>query len=121
PAGHVLYMDMVTQDIRLRQYWNVYDFYNQPKLKIDLPEAISETQNILEEAFQYRMVADVPVGVFLSGGYDSSCVAALLQKNSTTKIKTFTIGTTENKLDEAPFAKVIAERLGTDHTAYYCS
>src|SRR5690606_18950877 len=51
PAGHVLYMDMVTQDIRLRQYWNVYDFYNQPKLKIDLPEAISETQNILEEAF----------------------------------------------------------------------
>ena len=49
------------------------------------------------------MVADVPVGVFLSGGYDSTCVTSLLQKNSTEKIKTFTIGTTDNKLDEAPF------------------
>jgi len=66
-------------------------------------------------------VADVPVGVFLSGGYDSSCVTALLQKNSTDKIKTFTIGTTESKLDEAPFAKEIAQRLGTDHTEYYCT
>src|SRR6476620_1712967 len=67
------------------------------------------------------MVADVPVGVFLSGGYDSSCVTALLQKNSTEKIKTFTIGTTEQKLDEAPFAKEIAAHLGTDHTEYYCT
>ena len=67
------------------------------------------------------MVADVPVGVFLSGGYDSSCVTALLQKNSTEKIKTFTIGTTDNKLDEAPYAKQIAQHLGTNHTEYYCT
>jgi asparagine synthase (glutamine-hydrolysing) len=67
------------------------------------------------------MVADVPVGVFLSGGYDSSCVTALLQKNSTEKIKTFTIGSTDKKLDEAPFAKEIAKHLGTDHTEYYCT
>src|SRR5690606_16326446 len=85
------------------------------------PTAIIETEKILAESFQYRMVADVPVGVFLSGGYDSSCVTALLQKNSMEKIKTFTIGTTEQKMDEAPFAKEIAAHLGTDHTEYYCT
>ena len=67
------------------------------------------------------MVADVPVGVFLSGGYDSSCVTALLQKDRTEKIKTFTIGMTDRKLDEAPFAKQIAQHLGTDHTEFYCT
>ncbi len=121
PAGHFLEMDFLTQQISIQQYWNVYDYYNKPKLKIDLQEAVNETERILQESFQYRMVADVPVGVFLSGGYDSSCVTSLLQANSTEKIKTFTIGTTDNKLDEAPFAKQIAAHLGTDHTEYYCT
>jgi asparagine synthase (glutamine-hydrolysing) len=103
------------------RYWNVYDYYNKPKLKIDLKEAVDETEKILSESFQYRMVADVPVGVFLSGGYDSSCVTALLQKNTSDKIRTFTIGTTDKKLNEAPFARQIAEHLGTDHTEYYCT
>jgi len=67
------------------------------------------------------MVSDVPVGVFLSGGYDSSCVTALLQKNNTEKIKTFTIGVPDAGLNEAPYAKDIAARLGTDHTEYYCT
>lgn len=121
PAGHLLQLDLSTQTLVIRQYWNVYDYYNKPKLSISLPDAIKETEKILTESFQYRMVADVPVGVFLSGGYDSTCVTSLLQKNSTEKIKTFTIGTTDNKLDEAPFAKQIAAYLGTDHTEYYCT
>jgi asparagine synthase (glutamine-hydrolysing) len=119
--GHMLRLNLDTKQIKIKQYWNVYDYYNKPKLKIDLPTAIAETEKILEDSFQLRMVADVPVGVFLSGGYDSSCVTALLQKNSTEKIKTFTIGTTDNKLNEAPFAKDIAQRLGTEHTEYYCT
>ena len=86
-----------------------------------MEEAIGQTEVILQKAFQYRMVADVPVGVFLSGGYDSSCVTALLQKDSTEKIKTFTIGTTDDKLNEAPYARQIASHLGTDHTEYYCT
>jgi len=90
-------------------------------LSISLPDAICETEKILSKSFQYRMVADVPVGVFLSGGYDSSCVTALLQKGSTERIKTFTIGMTDKKLDEAPFAKQIAQHLGTDHTELYCT
>ncbi len=120
-AGHMLKLNLATRQTTTRQYWNVYDYYNRPKLNISLPDAINETQRILEESFQYRMVADVPVGVFLSGGYDSSCVTALLQKNSTEKIKTFTVGVADNKLDEAPFAKEIAQHLGTDHTEYYCT
>ncbi len=119
--GHFLKLNLGTKEMTTVPYWNVYDYYNQTKLTIDLTEAIDETEKILQKAFQYRMVADVPVGVFLSGGYDSSCVTALLQKNSTEKIKTFTIGTTDKKLNEAPFAKQIAQHLGTDHTEYYCT
>jgi len=121
PAGHILRFDLRMHDFRVKQYWNVYDYYNKPKLSIDFPDALAETEKILSQSFAYRMVADVPVGVFLSGGYDSSCVTALLQKNNTEKIKTFTIGSTDKSLDEAPFAKRIAQHLGTDHTEYYCT
>jgi asparagine synthase (glutamine-hydrolysing) len=121
PPGHLLKLDLSSQKIFVEQYWNVYDYYNKPKLKIDIQEAIQETERILIESFQYRMVADVPVGVFLSGGYDSSCVTALLQKNNTEKIKTFTIGSTDKKIDEAVHAKAVARYLGTEHTEYYCT
>jgi len=67
------------------------------------------------------MVADVPVGIFLSGGYDSSCVAAMLQTNRTEKIKTFTIGIDDSTLNEAHYARKVAEYLGTDHTEHYCT
>jgi asparagine synthase (glutamine-hydrolysing) len=121
PAGHLLQYDLRENGYQVRQYWNVYDYYNKPKLNISLPDAIRETEKILTKAFKYRMVADVPVGVFLSGGYDSSCVTALLQKNASEKIKTFTIGTADDKLNEAPYAKEIAKHLGTEHTEYYCT
>jgi asparagine synthase (glutamine-hydrolysing) len=121
PPGHILKLDLITQNITISEYWNVYDHYNKPKLSISLDEAIKETEPILQKSFNYRMVSDVPVGVFLSGGYDSTCVAALLQKDRTDKIKTFTIGSVDNKLDEAPFAAQIAAHLGTDHTEYYCT
>lgn len=121
PPGNLLRLDLYSKETSLTQYWSVYNAYNQPKLDIGFDEALFETEAILQKAFNYRMVADVPVGVFLSGGFDSSCVTALLQKDSTEKIKTFTIGTTENSMDEAPFAKQIAAHLGTEHTEYYCT
>ncbi|MGG9960073.1 asparagine synthase (glutamine-hydrolyzing) [Ferruginibacter sp. SUN106] len=119
--GHFLEMDVPARTLHTEQYWNVYDAYNKPTLKISLPDAITETEKLLTNAFQYRMVSDVPVGVFLSGGYDSSCVTALLQNNNTEKIKTFTIGVPDAGMNEAPFAKEIANHLGTDHTEYYCT
>lgn len=120
-AGHVLELDLKNTSLQTSEYWNVYNSYNKPAMDISLPDAIEETEKILSKAFQYRMVSDVPVGVFLSGGYDSTCVTALLQKNNSQKIKTFTIGVADKGLNEAPFAKAIASHLGTDHTEYYCT
>ena len=101
------------------KYWDVADFYKKDTLKINFDQAKEKTAELLKTACDYRMVADVPVGVFLSGGYDSTLVTALLQKDQTEKIKTFTIGVDDPKLNEAKFAKEIAGRLGTDHTEYY--
>ncbi len=119
--GHYLKLSLSKREIVTAQYWNVYDYYNKPTLDISFEDAVSETEKLLKNAFQYRMVSDVPVGVFLSSGYDSSCVTALLQKDSTEKIKTFTIGVPDAGLNEAPYAKDIASHLGTDHTEYYCT
>jgi len=114
-------LNLENQSIRQEQYWNVYDAYNQPKIEIPFSEAKRETEKIIQSACNYRMVADVPVGVFLSGGYDSSIVTALLQKERTEKLKTFTIGVPDIGLNEAPYAKDIAKHLDTDHTEYTCT
>jgi asparagine synthase (glutamine-hydrolysing) len=119
--GHYLQFDLQTQLQQEVKYWDVNDAYNQQKLDMSFDEAVKETDRLLTSAFNYRMIADVPVGVFLSGGYDSSAVASILQKNRTEKIKTFTIGFHEAKFNEATEAKKIAEYLGTDHTEYYCT
>lgn len=103
------------------QYWNVYDYYNKPKRVISPEEAKKETENILKSACEYRMVSDVPVGVFLSGGYDSTCVTALLQKDRTEALRTFTISVPDIGLNEAPYAKEIAALLQTNHTETECT
>jgi asparagine synthase (glutamine-hydrolysing) len=120
-AGHYLKIDLKKKTLDEIKYYDIIDYYNKPKLKICEQEALEETERILTSAFQYRMVSDVPVGVFLSGGYDSTAVAAVLQKNNQQKIKTFTIGFEEEKFNEAHDAKKIAEYIGTDHHEYYCT
>lgn len=117
--GHSLRVDLKTKNLTTAKYWDVFDHYNKPKINISDEEAIYQTDKLLKNAYEYRMVADVPVGIFLSGGYDSSSVAALLQTGRTEKLKTFTIGFHENEFNEAPEAKKIAEYLGTDHTEWY--
>lgn len=119
--GHYVKIDIRKQQVTDHKYWDVIDYYNKPKLNISEEDALDEVEKLFISAFQYRMVSDVPVGVFLSGGYDSSVVSAILQANSTQKIKTFTIGFHEKKWDEAPFAKQIAAHIGTDHNEYYCT
>jgi asparagine synthase (glutamine-hydrolysing) len=119
--GHYLEFDLKTFSFETQQYWNIYSFYNKKKLFLPFDEASIETENRMKKAFEYRMVSDVPVGVFLSGGYDSTSVTALLQKERTEKLKTFTIAVPDAGLNEAPFAKEIANFLGTDHTEIYCS
>lgn len=118
--GHYLELDLNNQLLTLVKYWDIKDYYKKPKLNICYNDALIELEELLKSAFEYRMVADVPVGVFLSGGFDSTAVTAILQKDRKEKLKTFTIGFKEGN-NEAPFAKEIASYLGTDHTEYYCT
>lgn len=119
--GHWIQINLKNKEKKEVSYWNVNTFYQKPKLDISYQDAVIQTEAIIKESFEYRMVSDVPVGVFLSGGYDSVSVTALLQKNRTTPLKTFTIGVQDSRLDEAPYAKEIAKYLGTEHTSYYCT
>jgi len=119
--GHLLTFSLEKKDFIIEKYWDVADYYRLPKLTISYPEALEETEKILQSAFEYRMVADVPVGVFLSGGYDSSLVTALIQKNSASRLKTYTIGFSEEAFNEAVHAKKVADHLGTDHQEYTCT
>ena len=119
--GHFATLNIKNQSLELTQYWNVLDFYNKPIIKIDEQDALDQLETLCKSAFQYRMISDVPVGVFLSGGYDSSLLAAILQKNNTSKINTFTIGFNDEALNEANHAKNIAKYLGTNHNEYYCT
>ena len=119
--GHYLTLDLINKKITEHKYWDVIDFYELPKIHLPENEIVEKTEALLRSACNYRMVADVPVGVFLSGGYDSSLVTALLQSDSTAKIKTFSIGFNEKKFDESKYAKNISEYLGTEHYEYTCS
>jgi asparagine synthase (glutamine-hydrolysing) len=119
--GHILELDLKSKRINTTGYWNVVDHYNKPKLTITYQDAEDELERLLKSACEYRMIADVPVGVFLSGGYDSTTVAALLQAGRTEKLKTFTIGFDDEAFNESEYAKAVAKYLGTDHTEHYCS
>jgi asparagine synthase (glutamine-hydrolysing) len=117
--GHYLQIDLASQKMAEVKYWDVYDAYNRPKFTLSEADAIDQADALLKSAYEYRMVADVPVGMFLSGGYDSVSVTALLQHGRTEKIKTFSIGYAEAAFNEAHHAKKVAEYLGTDHTEWY--
>lgn len=107
---------------QIHTYWDAKEkmLAGQKNTYVESENVLVEmTHNLLKDAVKRRMVADVPLGAFLSGGIDSSLVAALMQSQSIEKIRTFSIGFDETSYDEAPFAKAIAERLGTDHTEHY--
>ncbi|QNK84309.1 asparagine synthase (glutamine-hydrolyzing) [Aliarcobacter cryaerophilus] len=120
-AGHYMYVDLETLEIEKKCYWNPQSFYDMPKLDISYEEAIEKLEEILTKSFERRMVSDVPVGMFLSGGIDSSTLLALLSKDKNREIKTFTIGFEENEFNEAVFAKEYAKHLGTEHHEHYLS
>ena len=118
--GSYFVFDIRKRTHDIKRYWDLKSFYLKPKFDISYNEALELTEKEMTKAFNYRMVSDVPVGVFLSAGFDSTCVAALLQASRTDKLRTFTIGF-ESGNNEAPMAKEIAAYLGTDHTEHYCS
>lgn len=115
PAGHLMIMSANNTDKReLKAYWSFKDIADKkPSFDGSEAEAIDALETLLKDATSKRMIADVPVGAFLSGGIDSSLIVALMQQER--KIKTFTIGFEESEYSEAPYARRIAEHLGTEH------
>lgn len=105
------------QDLKplMSHYWRAKDAIEKSRANPRTENTVPDFENLLSICVQDRMIADVPLGAFLSGGIDSSSVVALMQKNSSEKIKTYTIGFDEGGYNEAQHAAKIAAHLGTDH------
>lgn len=119
--GTILKID---KDLNLikKKYWQPENYFKKENIAKPEKEILDDLENILKRSFDYRMVADVGVGVFLSGGIDSSLVAAILSNNqSGKKLKTFSIGFDDPAFNEAGYAKEVAKNLGTEHHEHYIS
>jgi asparagine synthase (glutamine-hydrolysing) len=119
PPAHILEFDGGNASPRLVPYWSAKEIVERglthPVAASD-SEAIERLDSLLRESVRVRMIADVPLGAFLSGGVDSSTVVALMQAQSAQPVRTFTIGFEEKGFDEAQYAKRVARHLGTEHT-----
>ena len=110
--GHYLLLSLSTRKLTKHCYWDI-DYSN--KLNLSETEWSEKILDLLEQATKLRMISDVPVGAFLSGGVDSSSVVAMMAKNSLQPIKTFTIGFSNDRWDESKYAKQVSEIFKTDH------
>jgi asparagine synthase (glutamine-hydrolysing) len=116
PPGHFLVADQ--DSIRLERYWAPQFPENgdaAPGKKFSFAEAVEEFRELLISACQIRLRADVPVGAYLSGGLDSSTIAAVIKRFTTNKLVTFSIAFADEKFDESQFQLKMAEHLGTTH------
>lgn len=120
PGTYLVYQN---GDIKISEYWNAAEHKNRVKgLQIeDYEDCKRQLESLLMDSIEKRMISDVPVGSFLSGGIDSTLVTSLAQKVSGKPIKTFTIGFDDKEKNEAEFAAETAKYLGTDHHELYVS
>lgn len=115
PPGH--WLRVKAGKVEIKQYWDV---------PLDGPKDISENdacrtlQTLLHKSIERRLIADVPVGAFLSGGLDSSTLVALMKEHKHERIKTFSVGFNHRSYDEIPFAEKVAKYFGTEHYKIYC-
>lgn len=119
PPGHLLALTAPDENWEPEPYWSLDDLAEQARSSSfpgDEREAANALDALIRDAVGLRMIADVPLGAFLSGGIDSSLVVAQMQAQSPTPVRTFTIGFAEAEFDESRFARAVARHLGTDHT-----
>jgi asparagine synthase (glutamine-hydrolysing) len=115
--GHYLKFDTTTLQQELHEYWDINTEKNTGA-GITYDSAKKEVRNLLFESVEQRMIADVPLGVFLSGGVDSAIIASVMAKISNQKVQTFTVGYENKRYDESARAKQIATHIGADHHEY---
>lgn len=121
-AGCMLEIDAPYQKPQISTYWSVREaarYGQEHPFQGSRQEAADELERLLKASIKDQMVADVPVGAFLSAGIDSSTIVALMQAQSNQKVRSFTIGMNDPKYNEATYAKEIAKHLGTEHTELY--
>ncbi len=111
PPGHLL--EFERGEVRLRQYWDLPEYGTYSPASEEA--CLDELEERLAEAVRMRLMADVPLGALLSGGTDSSTIVALMARTSSNPVKTFSIGFQQTDFNEAPYARMVSEKFGTEH------
>lgn len=122
--GSILCLSLDNREPKIWSYWSAEEVAHKGIGNANTGsdyEVLSKLEQLLKQSIKQQMVADVPLGAFLSGGIDSSLVVALMQQQSNRPVKTFTIGFSEKGYNEAEYAKEVAKHLKTDHTELYIS
>lgn len=114
PQGHAMSYDLVKDQLKVWRYWQLPEHRPDPNVSDD--QLVDELEHRLEDSVRRQLIADVPVGILLSGGLDSSLVTAMAARVSSKPIKTFTVSFPgHGSYDESPFARQIAKHFGTEH------
>jgi asparagine synthase (glutamine-hydrolysing) len=115
--GHYLKINTLTLTVEDKQYWDI-NLQNKVEINISYADAQKNIHSLLFESVEQRMIADVPLGVFLSGGVDSTIIAAIMSKISDKKVKTFSVGYENKRYDESARARQVAAHIGSEHHEY---
>ncbi|MCX7548390.1 asparagine synthase (glutamine-hydrolyzing) [Xanthomarina sp. F1114] len=119
-AGHLFTYNLNTGEFKDKEYWDI-DYKGKNIYSGNFNQAVNNLDTILKDSVKLRLFADVPVGIFLSGGIDSSLIAALATKSTNSKVKTFSVKFEEDGFDESEYAQQVANHLDTEHHVIKCN